>query len=205
MDGMDNIVLPLLGLIWLGATIGLRRRARRQADGLWRDLLAGGVLFLLVLGFFWRTLAGDVYQPADGGDLVSFLFPTYRFAAQELVQGRLPLWNPTLYGGAPFIGDVQAGFLYLPDLLLFLSNPFFAYPTMQWLSVLHLFWAGLGMYVLLRTLTWDNAPVSRLAALFGATAFVFCDPLLIHFGNLNLIAVLSWLPWVLAAFARAVE
>ena len=34
-------------------------------------------------------------------------------------------------------------------------------------------------------------------------AFQFSDPLLIHLGNLNLIAVLSWLPWTLAAFHRA--
>ena len=33
-------------------------------------------------------------------------------------------------------------------------------------------------------------------------AFALCDPLLIHLGNLNLIAVLSWLPWILAAYVR---
>ena len=86
---------------------------------LWYDVLAGGVLFVLLAAFFWRTLSGDVYQPADGGDLVSFLFPTYRFAAGELAAGRLPLWNPALYGGAPFVGDIQAGFLYPPNLALF--------------------------------------------------------------------------------------
>ncbi len=197
--------LPFLGLIWLLIVLLMRRRDRARATGTdgWRDLAAGGVLFLLTVGFFWRTLAGDVFQPADGGDLVSFLFPTYRFAASELAQGRLPLWNPTLYAGAPFIGDIQAGFLYLPNLLLFLAAPEFPYTTMQWLAILHFYWAGLGMYVLLRTLRWPDAPVSRLAALFGAVAFMFCDPLLVHFGNLNLIAVLSWLPWVLAAYDRA--
>ena len=118
----------------------------------WRDGVAGGTLLLLTLAFFWRTLSGDVFQPADGGDLLSFLFPTYRFAAAELSAGRLPLWNPTLYGGAPFIGDIQAGFLYPPNLLLFLSNPMFPYTALQSLAALHLFWAGLGMYVLLRTL-----------------------------------------------------
>lgn len=188
----------LLGVYWLH-----RRQQRRSDDYAWsKDVLAGGVLWLLVFGFFWRTLSGAVFQPADGGDLVSFLFPTYRFAAAELSQGRLPLWNPTLYGGAPFIGDIQAGFLYLPNLLLFLVAPAFPYTALQGLSVAHLFWAGLGMYVLMRTLRWPLRPVSRPAALFAALVFAFADPLLIHFGNLNLIAVLSWMPWVLAAFVR---
>lgn len=204
---MNLIGAALLLLSWLVVVALLYRRAqrRRVADGLWQDILAGGLLWLLVFGFFWRTLSGAAYQPADGGDLVSFLFPTYRFAAAELAQGRLPLWNPTLYGGAPFIGDIQAGFLYLPNLALFLIRPDFPYTTMQGLAVGHFYWAGLGMYVLLRTLRWPVQPVSRPAAFFAAVAFAFADPLLIHFGNLNLIAVLSWLTWVLAAFVRALQ
>ncbi len=204
---MNLIWLALLILIWLVVADQLRRRERRRGarTSLWMDILAGGALWLLVFGFFWRTLSGAAYQPADGGDLASFLFPTYRFAAAELSQGRLPLWNPTLYGGAPFIGDIQAGFLYPPTLALLLVAPAFPYTTLQGLAVGHLFWAGLGMYVLLRMLRWPAAPVSRPAAFFAAVAFAFADPLLIHLGNLNLIAVLSWLPWVLAAFVRGLQ
>jgi len=161
----------------------------------WKGVAAALFFGLFVVGFFWRTLSGDVYQPADGGDLVSFLYPTYRFAAAALANGHLPLWNPTLYGGAPFIADIQAGFLYLPNLVLFLLKPDFDYVWMQWLSIGHLWWAGLGVYALTRVLG-----ISRRAAFLAGVAFAFSDPLLIHLGNLNLIAVLSWLGWILAAF-----
>lgn len=194
------------GLIWIALVAWLRRREQRQqpAKLASSDLLAGGSLLLLTVGFFWRTLSGDVYQPADGGDLVSFLYPTYRFAAAQLQQWTLPLWNPHLYGGAPFISDIQAGFLYPPNLLLFFLWPAFPYKVMQWLAIGHLYWAGLGMYTLLRTWQWRaGQPLSRPAALFGALAFQFSDPLLTHLGNLNLIAVLSWLPWCLAAYDQA--
>ena len=77
--------------------------------------------------------------------------------------------------------------------------------ALQWLAIGHLYWAGLGMYVLLRVLRWNGLPVSRPAALLAALAFQFSDPFLIHLGNLNLIAVLSWLPWVVAAYTRALE
>ncbi len=166
----------------------------------WKDAGAGAMLALFVVAFFWRTLSGDVYQPADGGDLVSFLFPTYRFAARTLSEGHLPLWNPTLYAGAPFISDIQAGFLYPPDLLLFWLNPHFEYVWMQWLSIGHLWWAGLGVYVLVRVIGF-----SRPAALLAGTAFALSDPLLIHLGNYNLIAVLAWIGWILAAYHRAVS
>ncbi|MCE7989833.1 MAG: hypothetical protein DYG89_52470 [Caldilinea sp. CFX5] len=198
----------LIGMIWLALLTWLRRREQRQPSIILpaADLLAGGVLCLLTVGFFWRTLSGDVYQPADGGDLVSFLYPTYRFAAAQLQQWTLPLWNPHLYGGAPFISDIQAGFLYPPNLLLFLLWPDFPYRAMQWLTIGHLYWAGLGLYVFLRTWQWrPGQALSRPAALFGALAFQFSDPLLIHLGNLNLIAVLSWLPWILAAYHQALH
>lgn len=169
------------------------------------DLASAAILLLLTLGFFWRVVIGNVYQPADGGDLVSFLFPTYRFAASQISQWTLPLWNPHLYGGAPFVSDIQAGFLYLPNLVLFLLKPDFDYGAMQWLVIGHIFWAGLGTYVLVRTLTWRGRRISRPAALLAGLAFQFSDPLLIHLGNLNLIAVLSWMPWVLAAYHRALS
>ncbi|MEZ4635630.1 MAG: hypothetical protein R2856_11820 [Caldilineaceae bacterium] len=180
-----------IGLLWLG-TMTL---AARRGDERWQDLGAGGLLALFVVAFFWRTIRGDVFQPADGGDLVSFLYPTYRFAASVLQTGHLPLWNPTLYGGAPFIGDIQAGFLYPPNLVLFLLKPDFPYTWMQWMAIGHLWWAGLGVYVLGRALGF-----SRPASLLAATAFSLSDPLFIHLGNLNLIAVLAWIGWILAAF-----
>jgi hypothetical protein len=71
---------------------------------------------------------------------------------------------------------------------------------MQWLSMGHLWWAGLGVYVLVRTLGF-----SRPAALLAGTAFQFSDPLFIHLGNYNLIAVLSWMGWVLAALHRTLH
>jgi hypothetical protein len=211
---MGVLLATVAVALWLVA-LGWSWRYRRARDERTRDILAGGGLVLLTAGFFWRTLTGDVYQPADGGDLVSFLYPTYRFAAATLASGELPLWNPHLYGGAPFIGDIQAGFLYPPNLLLFWLWPDFPYRALQILSIAHIAWAGLGMYVLLRTLRWPlpedaarpvaGSPLAGAAALFAALAFQFSDPLVIHLGNLNLMAVLSWLPWVLAAYLHGLE
>ena len=180
----------LILFLWAGSRAWLiyRRDERR-----W-DLLSAALLAAMFAAFFGRTISGAIYQPADGGDLVSFLFPIYRFAARTLSQGQLPLWNPHLYGGAPFITDIQAGFLYPPNLLLFLLNPAFDYRWMQLLSIGHFWWAGLGVYVLVRTLGH-----SRAAALLAGLAFGLCDILFIHLGNLNLVAVLSWSGWILTA------
>ncbi len=140
-------------------------------------------------------------MPADGGDLVSFLFPTYRFAAASLRDGVWPLWNPFLYSGAPHVGDIQAGFLYPPNLLLFLLWPEFPYRSLQWLSIGHVWFAGAGMYLLLAR----GLGLRRIAALAAGLAFMFSDAFIVHFGNLNFNAVASWLPWVFWAYGRGLE
>ncbi len=170
------------------------------------ELGAVALLLLAAVGFFWRILlTPDAWKPAGGGDLASFLFPTYRFAAARLAAGDLPLWNPHLYGGAPFLADMQTGLFYPPNLLLFRLAPDFSYKAMEGLVVLHVFLAGLFMYLCLRYLEPEAAGwrMSRPAALLGAAAYMFSDLFIVHFGNLNLVAVAAWLPLVFFLFWRA--
>jgi hypothetical protein len=170
-----------------------------------RELGPVAILLLASVGYFWRILfTPDAWKPAGGGDLVSFLFPTYRFAAASLASGRLPLWNPHLYGGAPFLADMQTGLFYLPNLLLFLLAPEFPYRALMWMAVLHVFLAGLFMYLCLRYLE-PGRPLRVPAALLGAIAYMFSDLFIVHFGNLNLIAVSAWLPLIFLLFWRALR
>ncbi len=183
-------VFYLLVLVW----VVWRRRL------LLPDALAPGLLAVFTLAFFWRLVSGDVYMPADGGDLASFLFPTYSFIQQSLRQGVWPLWNPHLFGGTPFVAEVQSGILYPPHLLRFLLGPELRYADMQWLVLLHIWWAGTTTYLLGRGLK-----LGRWGALFAATAFMFSDLFIVHFGNLNLAAVASWLPLALWGVQRSLE
>ncbi|MFN2289830.1 MAG: YfhO family protein, partial [Anaerolineae bacterium] len=146
----------------------------------------------------------DAWKPAGGGDLVSFLFPTYRFAAAQLSQGELPLWNPHLYGGAPFLADMQSGLFYPLNLLLFFLAPIFRYEALEWMAVLHVFLAGAFMYLCLRYLE-PGRPLRMPAAFAGAVAYMFSDMFVVHFGNLNLIAVAAWLPLIFLLFWRALR
>ncbi len=164
------------------------------------DALIPGLLALFTSAFFWRLLSGDAFMPADGGDLGSFLFPTYSFIQHSLHEGVWPLWNPHLYSGAPFVAEVQSGILYPPHLLRFLVGPQLRYADMQWLALLHIWWAGVTTYFLARGLRlW------RMPALLAAAAFMFSDLFLVHFGNLNLIAVASWLPLALLGVHHSLE
>lgn len=173
------------------------------------DLAAVGLLAAAVLFFFWPVISGRAWIPQGGGDLVSFIYPMYRFTARSLHAGQIPLWNPYQYAGAPFLADNQSGIFYPFNLALFLLTPAFTYKTIEGLVIWHFFFAGAAMYTCLRWLRvrakgMDPA-ISRLSALLGAFAFMFSGAFINHIGHLNLIAVAAWLPLAFAGLHRAIE
>ncbi len=212
------------------------------------------LLGLLTLGFFWQILlTPSTWMPAGGGDLAPFLYPNYLFATQNLRQGVIPLWNPHLYGGAPFAADIQSGLFYPVNLLVFVLVPRLTYEWLEYLAIFHFWLAGMTMYACLRLLrpptadgrrqtvdrrpeTGDQQPLIAdhqpetadrrspiyrrhagpnlqspitnlhpLAALAGAIAFEFSDLFIVHFGNLNMIAVAAWLPLVFLLFHKSLQ
>ncbi|VAW31664.1 hypothetical protein MNBD_CHLOROFLEXI01-4496 [hydrothermal vent metagenome] len=168
------------------------------------DLLAILGLGSAVLIFFWPVVSGQAWIPRGGGDLVSFVYPMARFAAQSIHSGELPLWNPFLYAGAPFLADNQSGLFYPPNLLLSLLNPSPSYRAIEGLVLFHFWLAGVSLYACLRG--WQpNNRIAILPAMFGGLAFMFSDLFITHIGNLNLNAAIAWLPLALLGLHRAIE
>src|SRR5262249_30884333 len=150
-------------------------------------------------GFFWQFwLLPDVAMPKGGGDLASFLYPTYRFAADSIQGGALPFWNPHLYGGAPFAADLQSGIYYPPNLLAFLLARPFGYQTLELLAALHYPLAALSAYALARELG-----LARLGALASGLAFGFSGFTVAHLGHYNMLAAAAWTPLAIALTRRA--
>ncbi|MDY6874858.1 MAG: YfhO family protein [Chloroflexota bacterium] len=165
---------------------------------LFLDMAGLALLALVVLAFFWPLLLADQWIPRGGGDLVSFLWPTYRFAARSLRAGLVPLWNPHLYSGAPFVADNQSGVFYPINLLTFALFGEPSYGVIEALVVFHIWLAGAGLFGLARGLG-----LCRPAALVGGVAFALCDLFVTHAGNLNLNATAAWLPLLLLLTHRA--
>jgi len=162
------------------------------------DLCCGALLALVVLAFFWPLLFAGRWIPRGGGDLVSFLWPTYRFAARSLRAGVVPLWNPHLYAGAPFVADNQSGVFYPVNLLAFALFGEPSYGIMEGLAVFHLWLASVCLFALARGQGLRRAP-----ALAGGVAFGLSDLFVTHIGNLNLNATAAWLPLLLLLAHRA--
>lgn len=118
-----------------GWTARLRRTAARGPG----TALFLAVAALLALGFF----AEFVLQPGRmlfGTDMLEQAYQLRHFGVEEVKSGRgLPLWNPYVYGGLPYLG-VLPGPVFYPTTLLYLLLPLFR--AIGWTFVLHLFLAG---------------------------------------------------------------
>ena len=88
-----------------------------------RDALAIAVLIILWGLFFWRffTLNPVNRVTFARGDF-TYQFYTFRaFAFRELRAGRIPLWIPCTFCGAPFLADSQTALAYPPVTLSLLA------------------------------------------------------------------------------------
>ena len=88
--------------------------------------------------------------------------------------GRVPLWQPEVLGGTPYIGGLSAGdALYPPSLLILLLTE--TYRSLGWKLILHIIAAGFFMF------SWTRAlGVSRGAALVSGVGYMMA-PVMVSF------------------------
>ncbi len=174
-----------------------------------KDLIALALILAVALAFVWPLFVRGWVIPQGGGDLVSFLWPTYRYAAQHLSlqslisNPRALLWNPTLYSGYPFAADNQTGLFYPPNLSLFALFPDFPYQALEALVAFHLFIAGAGMYLFMRREMLERGEWRIEIGLAPALAFMASDVFITHLGNYNIVAVSAYLPLILLCLRSA--
>ena len=157
-------------------------------------LQGGGVLALGTLLLFTEVIfRGRVFFY---GDLSLYFLPELAFLRDELLAGRVPLWNPYVNCGQPVVGNPQTWPLYPSSLLLL----FFEAARANAIStLLHVLWAGLGMLFFMR-----QQKLAAVAATLGAVAFAFGGAFVSKAQFPNMLQAMSWLPWLLCASERVI-
>jgi Bacterial membrane protein YfhO len=134
---------------------------------LYLPLLAGRIPFPsdLVLQFpAWSGSArAESWQYADIGDLATAFYPARAFAARAIHEGSLPLWNPYLLGGAPFLASAQSSLFYPPNFLYYVLPLPVAWTLCL---MLRIFLAGIFMTLFVR-----HIGGSRAGSVFSGIAF----------------------------------
>ncbi len=155
------------------------------------------VLAGLILLFFNRLAFSNLILAR--GDTFLYFYPYWTAAAEALRAGRLPLWNPNLFMGAPFLANSQVGFFYplnWPVWLLF-PTPYAVSASI----LIHLLIAAGGTYLAAR----QAMGLARGAALLAAALFALGGYLTAQVEHVNQLQGLAWLPWFFAVLPSLVD
>ncbi|WP_157912920.1 YfhO family protein [Candidatus Promineifilum breve] len=162
-----------------------------------RGALVLVVLAALILFFFVRLAFSNLILAR--GDTFLYFYPYWTAAAEALRAGRLPLWNPDLFMGAPFLANSQVGFFYPLNWPVWLL---FAPPYAVSASILiHVLIAAAGTYLAGRR----ALGLARGAALLAAALFALGGYLTAQVEHVNQLQGLAWLPWFFAVLPSLVD
>jgi len=159
--------------------------------------LALGILLALDVAMFI-----DVFFDADRvlsavGNDIGLQFLSWRqFGFAELAAGRIPLWNPYVYAGAPYLGGFQAALFY-PLNLVHLVFP--VATAINLVIGIHIWMSGALMYAWART-----RGVHPAAALVSGALLMFSAPwmLRVYGGHVAALSTLTWAPLVMLGVDR---
>ncbi len=155
---------------------------------------------LATLSLAYPILAGRfLASPNSDQYLAGYAFR--EFAATTLkTAGHIPLWNPYLMGGVPYVAGMAGDIFYPPSLLLRAIFPVDV--AMSLAFALHLFFAGLFAYLFLRS--WR---LGFYAALIGGLAYMLSGFVASlagagHDGKLYIAALLPLVLWLVTLGVR---
>ncbi|MBI2472842.1 MAG: YfhO family protein [Planctomycetes bacterium] len=160
-----------------------------------KDAIYITALFILTIIFFEQMIFHNKILLLR--DTFCDYVPWRNFARESIRNGVMPLWNPYSSLGQPFIAFPQTAVFY-PLNLMFYTLPIIT--ALRWFIVLHIFLAGVFMYILMRH--WN---VVRIAAFVSAIVFMFNGMIISRLEFLTIISTIVWVPLLFYLLDSAIE
>jgi hypothetical protein len=167
----------------------------------WPAIFTGRVLLpvdsIFEVDPLWQPLAPEGFtEPGNPliADQIYQFYPWKRLAVGSLAEGTVPLWNPYINSGQPFLANGQSAVFSPFNLFsyLFPLNVSFVVITL-----VRFFVAGLFTFLFTR-----EVGISRVGATFAALAFTFSEPMVVWLGH-PLSSILVLLPALLFLTERS--
>ncbi len=189
-------------------------------------ILPVGLYCIIIVMVFGSALSPPSGVLLYGDDIHRAYYFFRQFFNSFLKEGMFPWWNPYIFSGTPFIADPIVNIWYPPTWLFTILPLNIAY---SWHIALHVVFAMIGMYVLLRYLSsrplssprWSSGEAGRDpfgktldssfrwndthlgpwvgGLIFGLSGFFMART---WAGHVDMIAAASWMPWVIWTNAK---
>ncbi len=140
------------------------------------------------------------------GDFSEHFFTSASFLHHELLHGRLPVWNPFVHAGHPFLADPQAAVFYpVQDFWLLLSasvwTGWLRFYLLEVEAISHFVLAGFFTYLLAYDLLKNWRAAFLAGVVFTFSGYLTGYPPL----QLAILRTAIWLPLILWLLLRAVR
>jgi hypothetical protein len=149
-------------------------------------------LSALATYLFWIEYLPPFTRVHVYSDIEGFHWPLLVAAFEAIRHARFPLWDPSIYCGIPFAGNIQAALFYPPTWLLFAANIFSRHVLFKTLEVWVFLHGCLGFclcYVWLR-----GRNLSCLASVLGAMVFGFGGYMVSQNTHVGVVTAYCWTP-----------
>lgn len=135
-----------------------------------------------------------------GNDLTSVFLPRFCYLiGQTKAFGQWPYWDTTGFGGRPLVSNPQAGLYYPPVWAAYLSG---RPSALGWLTVAHLLWAGVGVYVLTRSLGFRPLSAIIAGGCYEASPYLIAHTFEGHYPH---VWSACWYPWAFWSLSLALK
>ncbi|GAB4542273.1 MAG: hypothetical protein Kow0063_34040 [Anaerolineae bacterium] len=155
----------------------------------------------MFVGEPWASFADElgVGRPHNAllSDLILENYVWKRFIVQSIQARSIPLWDPYLFAGHPFLANGQHSALYPLSLIFYVMPLTKAY---GWFTLVQFWLAGLFTYIFLRVLGAD-----RWGGLAGGITYQLSGFFVVSVVFTMIIAAAVWLPLVLAVIELVIR
>ena len=173
---------------------------------LYASVTIGGKTMLPVDNLFqwapWQDYAAEYGAAVPHNSLLTDLivenYAWKRFAVNSFRAGEIPLWNPYLFAGAPFLANGQHGMLYPFSWIFFLLPAAKAY---GWYTIGQLWLAGAAMYIFGRVLHMRRGSAALAGLIYQGSGFLLASAAVFPM----IIGAAAWLPFLLAALEKIID
>lgn len=122
-------------------------------------------------------------------DMLNLFYPYRLFAAENIQNGIIPIWNPYTFFGEPFLAHPQTSLFYPPTMLFYIFKFSIA---CKFFIVMHFFLAMIFFYFVADTLKAKNS-----LSLLAAVIWTFNAHLVTRIEFLSVLGAEIWLPLIL--------
>jgi hypothetical protein len=154
-------------------------------------IVAAGTSLLLTCLFFIEHIP-PFKKIHFWSDIEGYHYPLLNYIFKSLHEGRLPLWDWSIYCGMPLAGNIQAALFYPPNWLLFAGSLWrsgLPYTWIELLAIAHVWVAAWLSFVWLRARTHHWLPAAA-----GAGVIAYSGYMLSQLNHLGVTNAFAWMP-----------